>query len=57
MGFPILKIIVPSEEAKEQLMEESRYLDFEVEDIDSDKAPILMHLYDLPEKYWEIAED
>ena len=38
------------------MIEESRYLEYEVRDIDSDKANTLMHLYMLPDECWIIEE-
>ena len=52
----MIKIIVPTEEVKQQIINESRYLEYEVRDIDSDKANTLMHLYCLPDEAW-IIED
>ena len=50
----MIKIIVESEEIKEQLIQESRYIhDL---DIDSDKANTLMHLYLLPDECWSIEK-
>ena len=51
----MIKIIVPSEEVKQQLIEESQYV-HNLHDIDSDKANTLMHLYLLPDDAW-IVED
>lgn len=39
------KIVVDSEETKQTLIAESEYIHWEVEDIDSDKAGHLMHIY------------
>jgi hypothetical protein len=42
------KIIVDSEEMKEQLIAESEYIHWEIEEIDSDRAGYLMHIYANP---------
>jgi hypothetical protein len=51
-----MKIICTKEE-KEQLIKESRYLEYEVRDIDSDKANTLMHIYDAPDDFWIVVEE
>ena len=51
-----MKIICTAQE-KEQLIKESRYLEYEVRDIDSSKANTLMHLYMLPDEYWVIENE
>jgi len=38
----MIKIMVPNKKVKEELIKESRYLEYEVRDIDSDKANTLM---------------
>lgn len=46
--------IICTQKQKEQLIKESEYL--HNLNIDSDKANTLMHLYQLPEKYWIIID-
>lgn len=41
----LFKIAVDSEEMKNKILEESEYIHWEVEDIDSDEAGTLMHIY------------
>jgi len=53
----MIKIMVPSKKVKEELIKESRYLEYEVRDIDSDKANTLMHLYLLPDENWIIDKN
>jgi hypothetical protein len=55
MGY--IKIVVPSEKIKEDMIAESRYLEYELPGIDSDRAGILMHLYNLPDECWVIEEE
>ena len=51
----MIKIIVPDLETKEKLIEESEYLHW-LENIDTDKANTLCHLYMLPDEAWIIEE-
>jgi len=50
----MIRIIVGSKKEKKKLIKESRYLEYEVSGIDSDRAGILMHLYMLPDECWII---